>query len=73
VSLETRSSQAEPDRHGDEDLIMYLERDQLVSETARPVPLARLGQRAVVGLWGLRIFVILVSAMVIYTFIARLH
>lgn len=54
-------------------LINHLERDQLVSETFRPVPPARLGQRAVIGLWMLRVFVVLVSAMVVYTFIARLH
>ena len=57
----------------EEELIMHLERDQLVAETSRPVAPAQLGRRAHVGLWGLRIFVILVSVMVIYTFIARLH
>ncbi len=57
----------------EEELIMHLERDQLVAETSRPVALAQLGRRAIVGLWGLRIFAILVSAMVVYTFIARLH
>lgn len=57
----------------EEELIMHLERDQLVAETARPVAPAQLGRRAIVGLWGLRIFAILVSAMVVYTFIARLH
>lgn len=57
----------------DSELIMYLEPDQLVSETFRPVATAVLGRRAVIGLWALRIFVILVSLMVIYTFIARLH
>lgn len=56
----------------EEELIMHLERDQLVASTFRPVPLARLGSRAVFGLWVLRVFAVLVSAMVIYTFIARL-
>ncbi len=56
-----------------EELIMHLERDQLVSETFRPVPRASLGSGAVLGLWALRIFAVLVSAMVIYTFVARLH
>ncbi|MHB8242054.1 MAG: hypothetical protein ACYDHN_08700 [Solirubrobacteraceae bacterium] len=57
----------------EEELIMHLERDQLVAETFRPVARATLGSSAVLGLWALRIFVVLVSAMVIYTFIARLH
>jgi len=57
----------------DEELIMHLERDQLVAETFRPVPRAQLGSRATIALWALRIFVVLVSAIVIYTFIARLH
>lgn len=57
----------------EEGLINHLERDQLVSETFRPVPPAKLGQRTVIGLWVLRVFVVLVSAMVVYTFIARLH
>ncbi len=56
-----------------EELFMHLERDQLVAETARPVPPARLGRGALIGLWGLRVFAILVSAMVLYTFLARLH
>jgi hypothetical protein len=56
----------------DQELIMHLERDQLVASTLRPVPPAHLGSRAVLGLWMLRVFVVLVSAMVIYTFIARL-
>jgi|CZKG01.1.fsa_nt_gi hypothetical protein len=61
------------DPDADEELIMHLERDQLVAETFRPVPRAELGRRAAIGLWALRIFVVLVSAMVIYTFIAGLH
>jgi hypothetical protein len=55
-----------------EELVMYLERDQLVSDTGQPVPLARLGRRAKAGLWALRVFALVVSAMVIYTFIAQL-
>jgi hypothetical protein len=60
------------DEHGEE-LIMHLERDQLVAETFRPVAPARLGRRALLGLWALRVFAVLVSAMVLYTFLARLH
>lgn len=67
-----------PRRHPDEvtvqeeELIMHLERDQLVAETFRPVAQAPLSGRVLLGLWALRIFVVVVSLMVVYTFIARL-
>ena len=57
----------------DEELIEHLERDQLVAETFRPVPPASLGRTAVLGLWALRVFAVLVSALVIYTFVSNLH
>ncbi len=57
----------------EDELIMYLERDQFVAETSRPVPQARLSPLAVAALWSLRVFVIAVSLMVIYTFIVQLH
>lgn len=60
------------ERHEDE-LIMHLERDQFVEETSRPVPRAPLGARAQAGLWALRVFVVLVGLMVIYTFVRQLH
>jgi hypothetical protein len=56
----------------DEELVMYLERDQLVAETSRPVARAKLSSRTVAALWVLRVFVVLVSLMVIYTFAERL-
>jgi len=57
----------------EEELIMHLERDQLVVETFRPVARARLSRGAVIGLLALRVFVVLVSLMVLYTFIVQLH
>jgi hypothetical protein len=54
------------------ELIAYLESDQLVARRSRPVSRARLGRGANIGLWALRVFVIVVSAMVIYTFVAQL-
>jgi len=57
----------------EDELIMDLERDQFVAETSRPVPRATLGARATAGLWALRAFAILVSLMVIYTFVHQLH
>jgi hypothetical protein len=56
----------------EDELIMHLERDQFVAETSRPVPRAMLSARATTGLWALRVFVVLVSLMVIYTFIEQL-
>jgi hypothetical protein len=63
----------QPQERFEDELIMHLERDQFVAETSRPVPPATLGIRATTGLWALRVFVILVSLMVIYTFIDQLH
>ena len=60
-------------REGGADLQSYLEPDQLVAGTERPVPRAQLSRRAVAALWALRIFVIVLSAMVIYTFVAQLR
>jgi hypothetical protein len=60
------------ERHEDQ-LIMHLERDQFIAETSRPVPQAPLGARASAGLWALRVFVVLVGLMVIYTFVEQLR
>jgi hypothetical protein len=57
----------------EDELILHLERDQFVAATSQPVPRAALSARASTGLWALRIFVVLVSLMVIYTFIDQLH
>jgi hypothetical protein len=70
-AIPERDLQAQ-ERHEDE-LIMHLERDQFVAETSRPVPRAPLSAQARTGLWALRIFVVIVSLMVIYTFIEQLH
>jgi len=51
---------------------MFLERDQLVADTSRPLPPANTGPALRVGLWALRIFVLGISAMVLYTFVDRL-
>jgi hypothetical protein len=60
-------------KHADDQLIAHLERDQVVAETSKPVPRAALSTRAIAGLWALRVFVVLVSLMVIYTFVEQLH
>ena len=56
----------------DQELVMFLERDQLAADTSIPVPRTPLNRRANAGLWALRLFVILLSIMVIYTFAAKL-
>ncbi|HWF56063.1 MAG TPA: hypothetical protein VG223_15610 [Solirubrobacteraceae bacterium] len=62
--------QTEPSDH--EELIAFLERDQLTADRMRAVPRAPLGRRLQLALWALRVFVIIVSAMVIYTFFSQL-
>jgi len=57
----------------EDQLIMHLERDQFVAETSRAVPRAALSTRTTAALWALRVFVVLVSLMVIYTFFEQLH
>ena len=52
---------------------MFLERDQLVADTSRPVPRANLSPRTSLALWALRVFVLVVSFMVIYTFVSQLR
>jgi hypothetical protein len=59
--------------HFERELAALLEPGQLVAETSRPVPRAPLSPRAAAGLWALRIFVVLVSLMVVYTFVDQLH
>jgi hypothetical protein len=55
-----------------EEMVMFLERDQLMSDRRRPLPPATIGRRAHIALWALRIFVLIVGLMVIYTFCAQL-
>jgi hypothetical protein len=66
-----RPERADPSE--EEELIMFLERDQLVSDRSKPVARAHLGRGANLALWALRIFVLIVSFMVIYTFIEQLR
>jgi hypothetical protein len=57
---------------GQEPLVEYLERDQLVADTSRPVPRRSLGPWERAGLWILRVAFLLLGAMVIYVFVAQL-
>ena len=56
----------------DEDLIEGLEPDQLVDAMESRLPRRRVGRWAETGLWALRVFVLVMSALVIYTFAAGL-
>ena len=56
----------------DEEMVGFLERDQLVADRTRPVAEATLSAPWKVALWALRIFVLVVGVMVIYTFFANL-
>jgi hypothetical protein len=56
----------------DEELVKVPAQDQLAVDTRRPVPHKQLSRRANAALWALRIFVIVVGAMVIYTFFSQL-
>jgi hypothetical protein len=51
---------------------VFLEPGQLTAATQQPVPRAQLGRRATIALWALRVFVIILSAMVVYTFFSQL-
>jgi hypothetical protein len=64
--------QGQPQRH-DEELITFLEHEQLVSDRSMAVPPAPLSGRAKAALWILRVFALIVSFMVIYTFVIQLH
>jgi hypothetical protein len=62
-------------RHGQRpggERAVFLEPGQLTAATRRPVPRARLGKRVMTALWALRMLVIVLSAMVIYTFFSQL-
>jgi hypothetical protein len=62
-----------PQQRYEDEPVMHLELGQLVTETSRPVPRAALSARAAAGLWALRVFAVLVSLMVVYTFIGQLR
>jgi len=56
----------------DEDLIDDLEPDQLVSATEVAVARRRFGPGGRTGLWALRSFVLLMTLLMVYAFIAQI-
>ena len=67
------SDERRPSLEREEEYVGYLERDQLEEEMERPLPRAKLGRTAQVGLWALRAFVLVIAFMVVYTFVTQLH
>ena len=66
-------NQEDRDRRAEEEeMVGSLERDQLVSDRRHALARASLSGRSQAVLWALRIFVLIVGAMVIYTFCAQL-
>ncbi|HEY5318992.1 MAG TPA: hypothetical protein VIJ20_13475 [Solirubrobacteraceae bacterium] len=55
-----------------QELVEFLERDQLVLDTSRPVDRMVLSGPVRAALWAFRVFVMVVSAMVIYAFVSQL-
>jgi hypothetical protein len=56
----------------DEDLIEGLEPDQLVEVMNLPLPRARVGPVVSAGLWALRVFLLVLAGMAVYSFVAAL-
>jgi hypothetical protein len=58
--------------HHESQLIESLEPDQLVAAVAKPLPRLRLSRPVLVALWAVRLFVLLISVLVVYTFVVKL-
>jgi len=56
----------------DHDPFAYLEPDQLLADRSRPLPRAQLSARATFVLWMLRLVVVVLGVMVLYTFVSQL-
>ncbi len=56
----------------DEDLLLALEPDQIVAASSVALPRCVLGRRANLALWALRVFVLVISVLVVYTFVLSL-
>ena len=61
-----------PEGHYETQLIQSLEPDQLVAAVAKPLPRLQLSRSVVITLWAVRIFVLIISVLVVYTFIVQL-
>ena len=61
-----------PEGDRESQLIESLEPDQLVAAVAKPLPRLQLSRTVRIALWAVRIFVLIISVLVVYTFIAQL-
>ena len=59
--------------HAEQELLFALEPDQLVAESSRPLPRRVLSRAANLALWALRVFVLIITALVVYTFVHSLQ
>ena len=60
------------DGHDDHALIAALEPDQTVQAASRPFGRYRASPAIIAALWAVRVFVLIVSAMVVYTFVVSI-
>ena len=65
-------AQIQPEGHHESQLIDSLEPDQLVAAVAKPLPRLQLSSPVRIALWAVRIFVLIISSLVVYTFIVKL-
>jgi len=68
----TREIKYQPEGHRESELIDSLEPDQLVAAVAKPLPRLRLSRSVRTALWAVRIFVLIITVLVIYTFVVKL-
>jgi hypothetical protein len=61
-----------PETPTGEEPLGYLEPGQAATDRSQPVPRAQLSTRTLRWLWALRIFVLLLTLMVTYTFLTHL-
>lgn len=59
--------------HDEAELIDGLEPDQLVAVSSKPLPRIRVSRGWSLFFWALRLFVLLMTALVVYVFIVNLH
>jgi hypothetical protein len=72
VMTMTREIKYQTEGHHESELIESLEPDQLVMAVAKPLPRLRLSRPASIALWAVRIFVLIITVLVIYTFVVKL-
>ena len=59
--------------HPDEELLFALEPDQIVAASSQPLPRYVIGRGTNAALWLLRVCVLIVSGLVVYTFVESLR